>query len=128
MSPWPGREKTDIVYEDESSVLTSLLIQKGYLHPSTWEGRSPTYYIEVKTTPNEMSHPFFCSQQQYDVMESMQLSFDSYMQRVYVIARVFRLGGNRMGIKLYVDPASLRSSKELAFNADKYSVTPRMHE
>ncbi|KAF2464794.1 uncharacterized protein BDR25DRAFT_380700 [Lindgomyces ingoldianus] len=121
---WPDKEITDIIYEDRNSALTTLLIEKGYLTRSKWEGRSPKFCIEVKTTPYEMSYPFFCSQPQCDMMENMQLSAESDLGEIYLVARVFGLGGSGMGLKLYVDPASLRNERELVFQADKYAVTP----
>jgi hypothetical protein len=101
-----------------------MLIDKGYLERSIWEDCSPTYYIEVKTTPQDVSYPFFCSQSQYDIMEDMHLPYGSDREKVYLVARVFRLGTGGMGFRLYVDPASLQERGELEFKADKYAVTP----
>ncbi|KAF2188895.1 hypothetical protein K469DRAFT_748131 [Zopfia rhizophila CBS 207.26] len=124
ISNWPGRETADIVYRDRTSCLTRLLIEKGYLGESIWEGCTPTYYIEVKTTTSFLETPFFCSQAQYDRMERTQLDNDAPSDEIYLIARVFWLGDSGMGLKLYVDPATLRRDRELYFMTDKYSVTP----
>ena len=43
---------------------------------------------------------------------------------VYLIARVFGLGQERMGMKLYLDPWKLRRKKQLRFSANVYQVTP----
>jgi hypothetical protein len=124
MPHWRGRETADIVYKDQNSSLTHLLIEKGYLASETWNCRSPQYFIEVKTTTDSCDTAFYCSQPQYDRMELMQLSGTSPSDEVYLIARVFQLGDSGMGLKLYVDPATLRRDKELRFRADKYLVTP----
>jgi hypothetical protein len=55
----------------------------------------------------------------------MQLSHDFARDSIYLVARVFRLGIEGMGVKLYVDPVSLQIERELEFKADKYAVTPR---
>jgi hypothetical protein len=124
LSRWPGSETSDIVYEDDSSILTQLLIEKGYLRGSIWRGCSPTYYIEVKTTPGSLNTQFYCSQHQYDLMEEMKLNEAGVANRIYLIARVYALGTSGMGLKLYLDPANLRRERQLQFKADKYLVTP----
>lgn len=84
---------------------------------------SPTYYIEVKTTPGPLDNAFYCSQGQFDRMESMKLQSDELVNEVYLVARVFNLGASGIGFKLYVDPAGLRRRGQLKFAADKYVVT-----
>jgi hypothetical protein len=79
----------------------------------------------TKTTPQDVNYPFFCSQSQYDILDGMQLSHDFARDSIYLVARVFRLGIEGMGVKLYVDPVSLQIERELEFKADKYAVTPR---
>lgn len=72
-----------------------------------------------------MEHPFFCSQAQFDRMESMELSDDDEVaDEVYLIARVFGMGKDRMGMKFYLDPWKLRRAKELRFFTRDYQVTP----
>ena len=130
MPRWSGRETADIVYHDSDQRLTPLLVENGYLDdagahdPRSWVERRPTYYIEVKTTPGQLNIPFFCSQDQFDMMEMKQIPADSSTDEVYLIARVFGLGPAGMGLKLYVDPARLRRTGELTFTADKYAVRP----
>ncbi|KAH8800361.1 hypothetical protein F5884DRAFT_891279 [Xylogone sp. PMI_703] len=120
---WSGPETADIVYEDQNSFLTELLIERGYLENAIWGGHSPRYYIEVKTTTGSLETPFFCSQLQYEQMERMQLN--GAANEVYLIMRVFSLGVSGMGLKVYMDPATLRRDRGLIFKTDKYAVTPR---
>ncbi|TGO51966.1 hypothetical protein BOTNAR_0339g00020 [Botryotinia narcissicola] len=127
MPRWSGSETSDIVYEDHDKMLTSLLITNNYFNTEEL-GRlrfasSPTYYIEVKTTPGPLDNAFYCSQGQFDRMESMKLQSDQIVHEVYLVARVFNLGASGTGYKLYVDPAGLRRKGQLKFTADKYIVT-----
>ncbi|KAF2667223.1 hypothetical protein BT63DRAFT_481662 [Microthyrium microscopicum] len=121
---WSGRETADIVYRDEANKLTAMLISKGYLSREKWVDRTPTYYLEVKTTTGPLEQPFFCSQNQYDRMEKLELSEDRIDGEIYLIVRVFSSGETRMGLKLYLDPATLRKKHELTFVSDRYAVTP----
>jgi Domain of unknown function (DUF3883) len=121
ISPWNSYETTDIVYEDSAGILTSLLCQKGYLERSKWDGRSLTYYIEVKTTIGRCETPFYCSQNQFDMMEKMQL-VENVSDCVYLIARVFNVGTSGTGLQIHVDPATLRQQGRLEFFADEYKV------
>jgi hypothetical protein len=57
-------------------------------------------------------------------MDRMKLSCDPDQNEIYLIARVFSLGTGGMGLRLYVDPASLQDQGDLKFRADKYAVTP----
>lgn len=43
---------------------------------------------------------------------------------IYVIFRVYNLGSNDMGVKVYLDPETLRLSEQLSFTADTWSVVP----
>jgi hypothetical protein len=130
LSRWSGRETADIVYKDHESFLTNVLINKGYLNQIAWRGLSPTYYIEVKTTTGCLGTPFFCSQGQVDRMAKLQIDTATLLvdttssKEVYLIARVFSLGDSGTGLKLYVDPETLRENGELEFKADKFVVTP----
>ncbi|TEY73343.1 hypothetical protein BOTCAL_0079g00080 [Botryotinia calthae] len=127
MPRWSGSETSDIVYEDHDKMLTSLLITNNYFQIEELAGlrfaNSPTYYVEVKTTPGPLDNAFYCSQGQFDRMESMKLQSDELVNEVYLVARVFNLGASGMGFKLYVDPAGLRRRHQLKFAADKYVVT-----
>jgi hypothetical protein len=65
LEPWDGAETSDIFYSDESGVLTTAFIEKGYLE-ETWRGEKPDYFIEVKTTmSNNFETPFHLSKYQY---------------------------------------------------------------
>ncbi|KAF2187478.1 hypothetical protein K469DRAFT_749209 [Zopfia rhizophila CBS 207.26] len=122
---WHGSEETsDIVYDDCEGKLTTLLIDHAYLNSTHWTGRHPTYYIEVKATPSSLNAPFFVRSKQYGLMESMILPEDGVSENVYLVARVFNLGLPEMGLKLYLDPASLRRDRRLLFKPNKYEVTP----
>ena len=65
LAPWSGPETADLVYEDIDSVLTKILIDAGYLSQRGWEGATPTYFIEVKTTAGTCETPFYMSNSQY---------------------------------------------------------------
>lgn len=45
-----GRETSDIGYDDIDGLFTELLISKGHLPSYQWAGKTPRYYIEVKST------------------------------------------------------------------------------
>jgi hypothetical protein len=124
LSRWPGTETSDIVYDDNDSHLTQILIEKGYLRGSIWRGCSPTYYIEVKATPGPLRTQFYCSQPQYDMMECMKLRESISANSIYIIARVYALGNSGMGLKLYLDPATLKRDGQLDFRIEKYTITP----
>lgn len=70
MSPWTGRETSDITYMDTQGVLTELLISTHYLDRDRWEGRTPKYFIEVKTTTSSCDAPFYMSNAQYQRVSS----------------------------------------------------------
>lgn len=59
-----GYEKSDLEYEDQDGILTEALIHKGLLQ-DIWKGRSPKFYIEVKTAPGHVNTPFYMSPDQY---------------------------------------------------------------
>lgn len=120
---WQGRESSDVVYDDTGSVLTRLLIDHGYLSPA-WYGKRPKYYIEVKATTSIWSTRFFVTQNQVNLMEGKILPEQGAADEVYLIARVFSLGLNGMGLKLYVDPAKLRRKGQLIVRPDQYEVMP----
>ena len=43
---------------------------------------------------------------------------------IYLIIRVFNLGKDSMGLRVYFDPESLRKSGELVFTEESWSVVP----
>ena len=122
---WVGAETADNVYHDRHHKFTKKLIRCGYLDRA-WRRRAPTYYIEVKTTPNSLCTLFFCSHPQVVRMDDMSL-LASYpiSNDIYLIFRVFNLGNaSGTGLKIYFDPATLKSQGDLNLRADKYAVTP----
>lgn len=54
----------------------------------------------------------------------MKLYEDRPATEVYIILRVFNLGKSNMGMRLYVDPATMADSGELIFEAESYTVAP----
>jgi len=64
LKPWKGVETADIVYEDHHSLLTMLLIAHDFLSDKIWSGKTPTYYLEVKTTTGPCETRFFMSKAQ----------------------------------------------------------------
>jgi hypothetical protein len=112
---WNGGESANIVYQDQNSVLTSLLIKKGYLLASIWKGHSPCYFIEVKTTVGPWNTAFNCSQNQVD---TMQLSDTDPSDKVYLIARVCQLEDTGIGLRLYLDSGKTSKEQQVLGNAD----------
>ena len=64
MDDWPGKETADITYQDQSGVLTSILIAKGYLEEQFWRDARPEYFMEVKTTTGKYTDRFYISSNQ----------------------------------------------------------------
>jgi hypothetical protein len=44
--------------------------------------------------------------------------------QVYMIMRVFDLGQDEIGLRIYLDPETLRRNNSLRFTADMYRVEP----
>jgi hypothetical protein len=146
LEPWNGAETSDIFYSDESGVLTTLFIQKGYLD-ETWKGEKPEYFIEIKTTMSDnFKTPFYLSKYQYSRVRShlpeafnccmltiMQMQYISgggtllphQEKKVYALFRVYGLESGRLGVKIYIDPENARKGGKLEFEADGWTVTPR---
>jgi Ino eighty subunit 1 len=146
MQPWEGVERADIMYMDQNSALTNLLIDKGYLTPDSSSSAGLQYYIEVKTTMGACVTPFYMSNRQFKMV---RVSFQtpctvvlkltlSQMQEysssnansrcakeIYVIFRVFNLGSDSIGLKVLVDPESIRQRGEIEFTAKTWSVVAR---
>jgi hypothetical protein len=55
-------------------------------------------------------------------------SNDINTQRIYVIIRVFNLGKDNMGMRIYVDPEAMRRTGQLEFTAESWSVIPGKSE
>ncbi|EXF75687.1 hypothetical protein CFIO01_04620 [Colletotrichum fioriniae PJ7] len=124
MSPWSGRETSDIVYQDTSNRLTALFIDKNYLReqPRGSTAGGLKYFIEVKTSTAACETPFYMSKAQYQRMRDQVMTENS--DTVYVIFRVYNLGQANMGLKVYLDPETLRRSEQLKFTAETWSVIP----
>ncbi|RWA07221.1 hypothetical protein EKO27_g7884 [Xylaria grammica] len=123
MKPWRDRETSDITYQDCEGLLTSLLVDKGYLPRDVWEGKRPYYFIEVKTTTLDCDAPFYMSKAQYQRMRDNAITANN-TEKIYAIFRVYYLGQENMGLKVYIDPEALRLSGQLEFAADTWSVVP----
>ena len=54
----------------------------------------------------------------------MALSPSPTNTEVYIILRVFNLLRENIGLRLYVDPASMEESGELMIEAESYTVKP----
>ncbi|KAI1633135.1 hypothetical protein F4809DRAFT_624584 [Biscogniauxia mediterranea] len=130
MEPWSGQETSDITYRDGDGALTDVLVEKGYLARDAWAGKRPDYFIEVKTTTAACDTPFFMSKAQYQRMRDNVLTADNVARnnnnpsRIYAIFRVYHLGQDNMGLRIYFDPESLRLSGKLEFTAETWSVVP----
>ena len=57
-------------------------------------------------------------------MKTMTLDDDRASTNVYVIMRVFNLGQDNIGMRLYVDPAAMELDGRLMFEPSNYTVTP----
>ena len=51
-------------------------------------------------------------------------SGDQNQHVIYIIFRVYNLGRQSMGLKLYVDPEEHRRQGKLSFTTDKWTVVP----
>jgi hypothetical protein len=69
---WPGRETSDLVYDDINGVFTRLMISLGYLNADYWAGKTPRYYIEVKCTTGACETPCIVSQHQVDLVSAFK--------------------------------------------------------
>ena len=45
-------------------------------------------------------------------------------ESVYMIFRVFNMGNNSIGVRIYMDPARMEREGRLRFSADRWTVTP----
>ncbi|KAI1487736.1 hypothetical protein F5X96DRAFT_681025 [Biscogniauxia mediterranea] len=129
MEPWCGQETSDITYRDDGDgALTRVLVEKGYLAPrDAWAGKRPEYFIEVKTTTAACDTPFFMSKAQYQRVRDNVANHNNNNNnpcRIYAIFRVYHLGQDNMGLRIYFDPETLRRSGKLAFTAETWSVVP----
>jgi hypothetical protein len=61
-----------------------------------------------------------------DRMEKMKLSALEDSNEIYLIPRVFSMGPSGTGLRIYLDPATLREQRKLQFRADKYVARESM--
>ncbi|KAI1188940.1 hypothetical protein F5B17DRAFT_450976 [Nemania serpens] len=123
MDEWRGRETSDIEYWDVQRKLTTELIEKSYLDRDTWEGKQPSYFIEVKTTTGPCETPFYISKAQYQRIQD-NVNGTNTGSNIYIIFRVYWLGQDDIGLAIYLDPESLRRSGHLKFQSELWSVVP----
>lgn len=45
-------------------------------------------------------------------------------ESIYMIFRVFNLGNNAIGVRIYMDPDRMKREGRLIFTADRWTVTP----
>lgn len=57
-------------------------------------------------------------------MRRMALDPTKPATEIYIILRVFNLGQDNIGMRLYVDPATMKRNGQLKFDAASYIVTP----
>lgn len=124
LANWPGPETSDIVFDDTNFDLYKILRDLGYFAQGELPKRAFRFQIEVKTTVLRLEEEFHMSQKQVDLMNNTAPTMYSNREKIFIIARVFNLGRADMGLKLYVDPARLRSNGELIFETS-YKVRPR---
>ncbi|RYP16371.1 hypothetical protein DL765_005151 [Monosporascus sp. GIB2] len=119
-----GKETSDVVYHDASGALTTLLIQKSYLPGNRWTGKTPRYYIEVKSTTDLCATPFFISGNQYALMQRATNgpSDTGSQDEIYTIFRVFNLGKESVGVMAHVGAEEQRRMGILTFTTDHYTV------
>jgi hypothetical protein len=99
-----GLETSDLVYDDMEGVLTTLLLQQGYLEPDYQVAR-PRYYIETKATMSSGTAQFHISCNQAAMMRRISRQAASGSRdEVYIILRVFRIGTGGMGFQIFVNP------------------------
>ncbi|KIW90948.1 uncharacterized protein Z519_08731 [Cladophialophora bantiana CBS 173.52] len=130
MDGWLGRETADITYDDASSALTALLIDQGYLARDGEAEKRPIYYIEAKSTIGPCGRPFFIRKFQYQRMQNLSTARredsppppPSAAEAIYVLFRVFIVGRDVPGVRIYVDPEAMRRKGDLTFTAETWSV------
>ncbi|KAB8212048.1 hypothetical protein BDV34DRAFT_219262 [Aspergillus parasiticus] len=130
LEAWGGRETTDLAYNDSEGVLTSFLIAKNYLSSGRWAGKRPHYYLEVKSTTSTYETPFYISKYQYKRMQTFSEDEleSSDLDAIYIIFRVFNIGTDSVGMKVYVDPERMRRRRHLVFTAETWSIVPGLGE
>jgi hypothetical protein len=54
----------------------------------------------------------------------MQMSELTTNESIYMIFRVFNMGNDSIGVRIYMDPDRMRREGRLRFTADRWTVTP----
>lgn len=57
-------------------------------------------------------------------MQGMTLSYDTLATEIYIVMRVFNMGQDDVGLRLYVDPATMEREGRLGFETGQYVVMP----
>ncbi len=57
-------------------------------------------------------------------MKHMALTSETAATEIYIILRVFNLGQDSIGMRLYVDPMTMKREGQLLFEPSSYIVTP----
>jgi len=68
-----------------------------------------------------MNHNIDLTNQESMQMQRMKLNGEGPTSEVYVILRVFNLEG-KIGLRVYVDPATSQENGELEFNVDTWAI------
>ncbi|RAK99569.1 uncharacterized protein BO80DRAFT_503070 [Aspergillus ibericus CBS 121593] len=101
-----GQEAATITYTDSEGVLTSILIDNGYLPADQWSDKRPKYSIDVKSATSPCEMPFYVRKRLHQRMQQMSASGTSAGSAdfIYVVFRVFKVGHASMGMDVYVNP------------------------
>lgn len=97
--PWTGQETADIVFKDQASLLTGIMVSYGYL-TWDWQGKTPTYFLEVKSTTSSCDTRFFMSKAQVRRVSLLSSSLASlridngYLYSNTVRLRYFHVNNN----------------------------------
>lgn len=142
MKLWNGFEElADLEYHDTTGVFTKFMTEKGHLPRAQWEGKTPTYYFEVKSTPRACDAEFYMGGAQYQKarpayisalcfsvltsnLVSLGLTWVRFQMttlctddKIYIIFRVFEMFEDKINCKLYVNPPELERQGKLEFLA-----------
>jgi hypothetical protein len=60
----------------------------------------------------------------FEKMQKMVLTEGQTAPEVYIILRVYNLGQEDIGLRIYLDPETGRRKNDLRFIAESYSVEP----
>ena len=130
LQAWNAPEVADIMYKDVGGYMRKVLEDFSIDGLPNWwaateaslsANRSIKYRLEVKTTEGPCDHPFYMSRNQFKQMRQCSVAAHRQPAEVYVIVRVFNLGREDIGIRLFVDPWRLWDTK-LKFESDTLAV------